>query len=69
MLGDYWYDYMTQIPTDWIKKPTGDDPERGDEAVSAPKKTEIDDSPGNMIRVPWLVLVYSGAIALFRIFL
>ncbi|KAH6888521.1 GDSL-like Lipase/Acylhydrolase [Thelonectria olida] len=70
MLGDYWYDYMTQIPTDWIKEPTGDDPERGDDDVkSGAKKTEIEDSVGNMTRVPWLALFCSGAIALFRILL
>lgn len=43
-LGDYWYDYMTQIPAGWIKAPTGDDPLRGNEAQSGAKTTEIEDS-------------------------
>lgn len=28
LIGDYWYDFMTQIPKDWIKKPIGPDPDR-----------------------------------------
>ncbi|KAM0437559.1 hypothetical protein ACHAPT_001923 [Fusarium lateritium] len=28
LFGDYWYDFVTQIPSSWIKKPVGDDPER-----------------------------------------
>lgn len=26
LFGSYWYDFITQIPKDWIKKPVGDDP-------------------------------------------
>ncbi|KAL4941314.1 SGNH hydrolase-type esterase domain-containing protein, partial [Aspergillus oleicola] len=29
--GDYWYDFITQIPQPWITKPEGDDPNRPDE--------------------------------------
>ncbi|PNP41723.1 hypothetical protein TGAMA5MH_06316 [Trichoderma gamsii] len=32
--GDYWYDFITQIPKDWIKDPVGNDPAR-DERASA----------------------------------
>lgn len=28
--GDYWYDFVTQIPQDWIGAPVGADPERPD---------------------------------------
>ncbi|TQN66074.1 putative endoglucanase X, partial [Colletotrichum shisoi] len=35
-MGDYWYDFIAQIPKDWIAEPVGDDPERPqDEAASA----------------------------------
>lgn len=27
-LGHYWYDFITQIPADWIRPPVGDDPVR-----------------------------------------
>lgn len=27
LFGSYWYDFITQIPKDWIKKPVGDDPD------------------------------------------
>ncbi|UKZ84585.1 uncharacterized protein TrAFT101_000491 [Trichoderma asperellum] len=30
LLGDYWYDFITQIPHDWITEPIGDDPKRKD---------------------------------------
>ncbi|KAL7920056.1 carbohydrate esterase family 3 protein [Trichoderma austrokoningii] len=30
LVGDYWYDFVTQIPQDWITKPVGDDPKRQD---------------------------------------
>ncbi|TIC96910.1 hypothetical protein CH35J_007763 [Colletotrichum higginsianum] len=26
--GDYWYDFITQIPSDWIRQSVGDDPDR-----------------------------------------
>ncbi|KAL4861685.1 SGNH hydrolase-type esterase domain-containing protein [Aspergillus spectabilis] len=29
--GDYWYDFVTQIPQTWIQEPEGDDPDRPDE--------------------------------------
>ncbi|TLD18180.1 hypothetical protein PspLS_10484 [Pyricularia sp. CBS 133598] len=28
LFGDYWYDFMLQIPKDWIEKPVGDAPVR-----------------------------------------
>lgn len=28
LFGDYWYDFLTQIPTDWIKDPVGSGPDR-----------------------------------------
>ncbi|KZL63616.1 gdsl-like lipase acylhydrolase [Colletotrichum incanum] len=31
LMGDYWYDFITQIPTDWIQEPIGDDPHRSGE--------------------------------------
>ncbi|RFN51616.1 hypothetical protein FIE12Z_4090 [Fusarium flagelliforme] len=31
IMGDYWYDFLTQVPEGWIKEPVGDDPERGDD--------------------------------------
>lgn len=31
IMGDYWYDFLTQVPDGWIKKPVGDDPEREEE--------------------------------------
>ncbi|OHE91508.1 GDSL-like Lipase/Acylhydrolase [Colletotrichum orchidophilum] len=31
LFGDYWYDFITQIPSDWIKAPIGDDPRRSGE--------------------------------------
>ncbi|KAF7544552.1 hypothetical protein G7046_g9764 [Stylonectria norvegica] len=31
--GDYWYSFMTQIPSDWITAPVGDDPDRPDTDV------------------------------------
>lgn len=30
LLGDYWYDFITQIPQDWLTEPVGDDPKRQD---------------------------------------
>lgn len=30
VFGDYWYDFVTQIPKEWIKEPVGDDPDHGD---------------------------------------
>ncbi|KAF4978055.1 hypothetical protein FZEAL_5520 [Fusarium zealandicum] len=29
--GDYWYDFVTQIPPSWINEPVGDDPKRPEE--------------------------------------
>ncbi|TID06709.1 putative endoglucanase X [Colletotrichum higginsianum] len=35
-MGAYWYDFIAQIPKDWITEPVGDDPERPkNEAASA----------------------------------
>lgn len=31
VLGNYWYNVMTQVPKDWIRKPVGPDPERHDD--------------------------------------
>lgn len=28
VFGDYWFDFIAQIPTDWIKDPVGKDPDR-----------------------------------------
>ncbi|TLS26370.1 hypothetical protein PpBr36_04916 [Pyricularia pennisetigena] len=30
LFGDYWYDFMLQIPKDWIQQPVGDTPIRSD---------------------------------------
>lgn len=27
-MGDYWHDFLTQVPSDWITTPVGKDPER-----------------------------------------
>lgn len=29
LVGDYWYDFLTQVPQDWITTPVGPDPNRG----------------------------------------
>lgn len=29
LMGDYWYSFIHQIPTSWIKNPVGSDPNRG----------------------------------------
>ncbi|KAM0563955.1 hypothetical protein ACHAPJ_000163 [Fusarium lateritium] len=31
IMGDYWYDFLTQVPKGWIKEPIGDDAEREEE--------------------------------------
>ncbi|KAK6722578.1 hypothetical protein SNK04_001440 [Fusarium graminearum] len=31
IMGDYWYDFLTQVPEGWIKEPVGDDPVREEE--------------------------------------
>ncbi|GKU01493.1 acetylxylan esterase [Fusarium langsethiae] len=31
IMGDYWYDFLTQVPEGWIKEPVGDDPKREEE--------------------------------------
>lgn len=28
VFGDYWYDFVTQIPVEWIQHPVGNDPDR-----------------------------------------
>lgn len=28
VFGDYWYDFVTQIPVEWIQPPVGNDPDR-----------------------------------------
>ncbi|OLN97153.1 putative endoglucanase X 1 [Colletotrichum chlorophyti] len=28
LFGDYWYDFICQLPSDWIQKPVGPDPDR-----------------------------------------
>ncbi|KAJ0274680.1 hypothetical protein CBS470a_011656 [Colletotrichum nupharicola] len=38
-MGDYWYDFITQIPKDWITQPVGDDPDRSADAASAKNVT------------------------------
>lgn len=35
LMGDYWYDFITQIPSEWIGHPLGDDPFRDDDGKSA----------------------------------
>jgi lysophospholipase L1-like esterase len=30
LMGDWWYDFIHQIPKDWIKDPVGKDPNHGD---------------------------------------
>ncbi|CCF38214.1 GDSL-like Lipase/Acylhydrolase [Colletotrichum higginsianum] len=39
LMGDYWYDFITQIPSDWIQKPIGDNPRRSSELLHE-KSTE-----------------------------
>ncbi|KAL0935641.1 GDSL-like Lipase/Acylhydrolase [Colletotrichum truncatum] len=41
-MGDYWYDFITQIPKDWINQPVGDDPKRS--ALPSSKAVPGDDS-------------------------
>ncbi|KAK2010708.1 GDSL-like Lipase/Acylhydrolase [Colletotrichum eremochloae] len=45
LMGDYWYDFITQIPTNWIQQPIGDDPRRSDEL----RPTE----PTEVVSVHW----------------
>lgn len=33
IMGDYWYDFITQVPKGWIKEPVGDDPKREENGV------------------------------------
>ncbi|KAI1058577.1 hypothetical protein LB506_000161 [Fusarium annulatum] len=33
IMGDYWYDFITQVPKRWIKEPVGDDPKREENGV------------------------------------
>lgn len=35
-MGDWWYDFVTQIPADWISTPVGPDPERELDANGGP---------------------------------
>lgn len=28
VFGDYWYDFVTQIPAEWVQPPVGNDPDR-----------------------------------------
>lgn len=34
LFGDYWYDFIAQIPSDWILSPIGGDPDRSDKPKS-----------------------------------
>lgn len=54
--GHYWYDFMTQIPSSWIKDPVGADPTREESAVvsdssdsdsSSDSKNDSDSSSGD----------------------
>jgi hypothetical protein len=38
LFGDYWYDFVTQIPSDWISLPVGGDPDRNDSCPSASRQ-------------------------------
>ncbi|EWZ92362.1 hypothetical protein FOWG_07509 [Fusarium oxysporum f. sp. lycopersici MN25] len=33
IMGDYWYDFIKQVPKGWIKEPVGDDPKREENGV------------------------------------
>jgi hypothetical protein len=40
IMGDYWYDFLTQVPDGWIEKPVGDDPEREEEENGVGERIE-----------------------------
>ncbi|KAK2026163.1 GDSL-like Lipase/Acylhydrolase [Colletotrichum zoysiae] len=40
IMGDYWYDFIAQIPKDWINNPVGNDPDRSQNQVASAYKTE-----------------------------
>ncbi|KAJ0162197.1 hypothetical protein CTA2_4951 [Colletotrichum tanaceti] len=41
-MGDYWYDFIAQIPEDWIAEPVGRDPERpGNGAAAASANDDV----------------------------
>ncbi|KAI5458718.1 SGNH hydrolase-type esterase domain-containing protein [Mariannaea sp. PMI_226] len=67
MLGDYWYDYITQIPTSWINDPVGDDPVRDGQAVAAEKKESEAADTGVLSRPSWLIIFPFGTIALHKL--
>lgn len=35
VMGDYWYDFLQQIPENWIEKPAGEDPVRNRDGIEA----------------------------------
>ncbi|KAK1564180.1 GDSL-like Lipase/Acylhydrolase [Colletotrichum navitas] len=39
IMGDYWYDFITQIPKDWINNPIGNDPNRSRFQVASADKS------------------------------
>ncbi|KAI3544900.1 GDSL-like Lipase/Acylhydrolase [Colletotrichum abscissum] len=46
-MGDYWYDFIAQIPKDWVTQPIGDDPDRSkDEAARASKSLSTSGAMG-----------------------
>ncbi|KAJ0325561.1 hypothetical protein COL5a_007372 [Colletotrichum fioriniae] len=47
-MGDYWYDFIAQIPKDWVTQPIGDDPDRSkDEAARASKSVSTSGAVGS----------------------
>ncbi|EQB55684.1 GDSL-like Lipase/Acylhydrolase [Colletotrichum gloeosporioides Cg-14] len=60
-MGDYWYDFITQIPKDWITQPVGDDPDRSADAASA--KNVTSSSGANAIfRENWMLILIAQAL-------
>ncbi|KAK2018584.1 GDSL-like Lipase/Acylhydrolase [Colletotrichum eremochloae] len=39
IMGDYWYDFIAQIPKDWINKPVGNDPDRSNFQIASADKS------------------------------
>ncbi|GKT74201.1 GDSL-like Lipase/Acylhydrolase [Colletotrichum tofieldiae] len=57
-MGDYWYDFIAQIPKDWINQPVGSDPDRpqGGAAANADKTVSGSASAAtSLFKQKWLM--------------
>ncbi|KAF7555701.1 hypothetical protein G7Z17_g1993 [Cylindrodendrum hubeiense] len=51
-LGHYWYDFITQIPTDWINDPVGADPIRDESTAPTDSNSDNDSASENGSGIP-----------------